>query len=164
MSELRKKYLRPPRSAFDIKSQREVVKHINALKNAKVIDAQGNSIGQIFFADGNTVFQIDVSNPLSVLNYTETVAWPKGEALAKVRTDDPAVLDGINIGTEEAPEIIKAKPGKWLALQDVPSPPTLAAHIPGFANRFDNDPENKNNFWECITPAYICDGSSQVEI
>lgn len=56
-----KKFLPPPRHALDIHSHRAVVKAINALKNGKITDKNGNVIGIIHYADGNTVWQLSSS-------------------------------------------------------------------------------------------------------
>ncbi len=56
------KFIPAPKHAFDLKQQKALTKAVNALKNATITDANGNVIGQVLFADGNTVFQINASS------------------------------------------------------------------------------------------------------
>lgn len=54
----RTKVIRPPRTIFDLPALQAMAAAINALRNGRIVDGNGNVIGQLFCAEGNTVFQI----------------------------------------------------------------------------------------------------------
>ena len=53
-----KKFAPLPRHAFDYHSHKSVAKKLNALLNGKITDSNGNVVGVIHYADGNTIWQI----------------------------------------------------------------------------------------------------------
>jgi hypothetical protein len=53
-----KKFARLPRHALDHASHLDVAKKLNAMRNGKITDEKGNVIGNILYADGNTIWQV----------------------------------------------------------------------------------------------------------
>jgi len=80
----------------------------------------------------------------------------------KIRTTDAAAVTGIEVSEET---FIKAMPGKFYCLKDVPANPTEAKHIPQIPDGSgQTDPEHADKHWEFITPATICTATGPVEV
>ena len=63
-----KKFAAIPRHALDLHAQRDIARKLNALCNGQIKDATGKTIGEIHYADGNTVFEISVSSSGGAVN------------------------------------------------------------------------------------------------
>jgi len=93
--------------------------------------------------------------------YDPTKACSAG-TIYKIRTTDAAAVTGIEVSAET---FIKAMPGKFYCLKDVPANPTEAKHIPQLPDGSgQTDPEHADKHWEFITPAIICTPDGSVEI
>jgi hypothetical protein len=93
--------------------------------------------------------------------YDPTKACSAG-TIYKIRTTDAAAVTGIEVSAET---FIKAMPGKFYCLKDVPANPTEAKHIPQLPDGSgQTDPEHANKHWEFITPAMICTANGPVEV
>jgi len=93
--------------------------------------------------------------------YDPTKACSAG-TIYKIRTTDAAAITGVAVSETI---FIKAMPGKFYCLKDVPANPTEAKHIPQLPDGSgQTDPEHADKHWEFITPAIICTPDGSVEI
>jgi hypothetical protein len=58
---MNRKFVGLPRHPLDFKHQKKVARKLDALLNGQMVDANGNAIGRILYADGNTIFQFSGS-------------------------------------------------------------------------------------------------------
>lgn len=56
-----KKFIEPPRHFADLGFLRRVWGKLNALLNARIVDQKGNVIGDVLYADGNTLYRLTAS-------------------------------------------------------------------------------------------------------
>jgi len=93
--------------------------------------------------------------------YDPTKACSAG-TIYKIRTTDAAAITGVAVSETI---FIKAMPGKFYCLKDVPANPTEAKHIPQIPDGSgQTDPEHADKHWEFITPAMICTANGPVEV
>jgi hypothetical protein len=93
--------------------------------------------------------------------YDPTKACSAG-TIYKIRTTDAAAITGVAVSETI---FIKAMPGKFYCLKDVPANPTEAKHIPQLPDGSgQTDPEHADKHWEFITPAMICTANGPVEV
>ena len=93
--------------------------------------------------------------------YDPTKACSAG-TIYKIRTTDAAAITGVAVSETI---FIKAMPGKFYCLKDVPANPTEAKHIPQIPDGSgQTDPEHADKHWEFITPAMICTATGPVEV
>lgn len=93
--------------------------------------------------------------------YDPTKACSAG-TIYKIRTTDAAAITGVAVSETI---FIKAMPGKFYCLKDVPANPTEAKHIPQIPDGSgQTDPEHADKHWEFITPAMICTATGPIEV
>lgn len=128
---MKKKFLNPPKHAFDINSQREVVKHLNALKNGKIVDLKGKVIGDIYYADGNTVWSLQSSggiqwqSPNKELDPTVSVS---ANTLVYLSPQNP--LCTVGLVDLVAGTTLRATAGVWLCMKDCPAKTSSGYNVP----------------------------------
>ena len=108
------KFVKPPKNLLDFAAQKAMAKKINALLNCKIIDKDGAPAGEVFFADGNTVFKITggaSATSITLYKITNVDDIADDFILAKEQ-----VWDGSGTPIESGSETeVALPPGLWAA-------------------------------------------------
>lgn len=114
------KHVPEPKSIFDLKALKAAAKKINALLKIKIVGIDGSEAGQVFYADGNTVFQISTETrwqkPYKELDTDRAV---KRGTWVYISPNHSIVTSGMT--DPIAGSGTKSFPGIWEAAKDVPA-------------------------------------------
>lgn len=150
-----------PKHLFDFQHQRKVARSLDALLNGFIVNENGYPIGEVRYADGNTVFQINVNvdrwqKPKKELD--PAVAVRKG-TWVYVSPNNALVTDGME--DLQSAATVNAYPGIWEAAQDVPAtedgvtynvPTTDYPSTTPSGSPLSGDLDEESVFWILICP------------
>ena len=157
------KFLPKPKSAFDFAWLLMVMKKINALLNGKIISKNGAQVGQILYADGNTVWVIDGgdgwrwANPIEV---DPTKSYAKEEVI-NVQATHALVTAGMH---DLADGVLRYScPGRWVAIRPVPAQVTVSGvikwNLPQYPLPVPTNYDDPTNFWDYLGEPGTCPGA-----
>lgn len=157
-----KKFVGPPKGIFDLGHKKRVAKKLDALLNGVIKDSIGNIVGKIHYADGNTVFEIFPQQ--SGIRFADPIENDTGIAHAKgevihLQSSSFLVTTGYKLPSAPTGDTIKAKAGKWIALQDVPAIQNISGtdcyNVPQWPMPEPDNYDDPLNFW-MFWPDPIC--------
>lgn len=158
---LAKKFLDAPKHALDLKHQKKLTQKVNSLLNGMIVDEKGNAIGQILYAEGNTVFQIWAGtngwhfedkievNPARGYQPQTVIHIQETDSLVTTGIRDAANLIAHPDGSVGSP--IKSCAGFWVSTRSVPAKQTVDSkdfwNLPQYPLPNPSNLDDEKNYW-----------------